>query len=834
MHSRRYVIIGLMSMTLLSLELVWTRIFSAEYFYAFAFLTLSLAILGLGLGALSLRLFKALNRSRTLWITLTLTGLWALIGPPIVVKLGLDFGLIASNWAMFGKFLITLLLLGSSFFFGGIALALLFKHHYDEIPGLYMADLLGAAAGVIVAILLMNVVGTPGAATLCALPVLAAAAFLECRTWRKLFPAAVIVLVFALLPQAETMLEPERQERAPVIYKHWDAMAKIKMYDVGGLYRGLNVDNVSNSPVIKFDGTWDDEDSVGADWDINVKYLVGRFDSCTFLSLGSGGGGDVLQALDHRCTEIHAVEVNPHINRMMVYGDSSGYIDYVAPEEEPVAEEPPEQVAVEEESAEVADTTDTGEEGTETGETTEIAKADSSDQSTTEEEPPPPQPPPMPPPMIRDSTGKIIMLPEFSGYIYHDPRVKVLTEDARTYVKRHRGEFDIIFSLSSNTWAALGSGSFALAENYLFTTEAFADYWRALSDSGFMSMEHQAYMARIVTMVMDGLRSEGVENPAQHFAVYDLPKLRRKLLLLSKRPLTDEIRYNAYGPLTNEREDFIHLLYPAPDSLADNLINLIVTQGWRAASDSAKSNISPCTDDRPFAAQMGHWKNFSWDNFRKMNMYAEFVGFPLANTLILVILAVVVVLFIPLNLIPYFREGPKLGAAPWFYFFAIGMGFMMIEVVLIQKYTLFIGASVYSIATVLLTLLVASGVGSRFSRRVAAAVAFMGILVWLAIDILILGHVTEALTGLAILPRALVTAGLIFPVGFFMGMPFPKGTLRVGELIDWGFAVNGAASVLGATMVLLVAFSYGFTASLILGGLMYLSAYVLMSARSAW
>ena len=693
-----------------------------------------------------------------------------------------------------------------------------------------MADLLGAAAGVLLAILMMNGVGTPSAATLSALPVLLAAAFLECRTWRKIFPAAVIILVFALLPRAETVLEAERQERAPVIYKHWDAMAKIKMYDFGGYYRGINVDNVSNSPVIPFDGTWDDEDSVGADWDINVKYLVGLFDSCTFLSLGSGGGGDVLQALDHRCTEIHAVEVNGHINRMMVYGDSSGYIDYVPPEEEPVEEQAePAGAETDEGDAEA------GAAGEDAGDGTEVAAADTAGQAEAEEEPPPPpQPPPMPPPVIRDSTGKIITLPEYSGYIFHDPRVKVVTEDARTYVKRHKGEFDVIYSLSSNTWAALGSGSFALAENYLFTTEAFADYWAALSDSGFMSMEHQAYMPRIVSMVKDGLRSQGVADPTRHFAVYDLPRMRRKLLLLSKRPLTDEIRYNAYGPLAKEREDFIYLLYPAPDSLADNLINLVVTGGWEAAKDSAKTNIRPCTDDRPFAAQMGHWKNFSWENLRKMNMYAEFMGFPLANTLILIILAVVLVLFIPINLIPYLREGPKLRAAPWLYFFTIGMGFMMIEVVLIQKYTLFIGASVYSIAAVLLTLLVASGIGSRYSRAVTATAAFLGILVWLALDILVLGHITRALAGLTMFPRTAVTAALIFPLGFFMGMPFPKGTLRVGELVDWGFAVNGAASVLGATLVLLVAFTFGFTASLVLGGLMYLAAYILMSLKDAW
>jgi hypothetical protein len=802
MRNKRYATIALVSITLLGLELIWTRIFSAEYFYAFAFLTLSLAILGLGLGALSLRLAGPILRGGTLGGALTMTGLMALVGPPVVVWLGLDFGRIASSWAMLGKFILTLALLGSSFFFGGIALALLFRRYYEDMPKLYMADLLGAGAGVIAAILLMNVAGTPRAATLSALPVLLAAAFLECRTWRKLFPAAVIVTVFVLLPRSESLLEAGRQERAPVIYKHWDAMAKIKMYDFGGYYRGINVDNVSNSPVIPFDGTWDDEDSVGGDWDINVRYLVGLFDSCTFLSLGSGGGGDVLQALDHRCTEIHAVEVNPHINRMMVYGDSSGYIDYV-PREEP--------------------------------EPAEVASADSAGSGGNGGQPAPaPQPPPLPPPVIRDSTGKIITLPEFSGHIYHDPRVRVVTEDARTYVKRHRGEFDIIYSLSSNTWAALGSGSFALAENYLFTSEAFADYWAALSDSGFLSMEHQVYMPRIVSMVMEGLRSRGVQDAAQHFAVYDLPRLHRNLLLLSKRPLTDEIRYNAFGPLTKEREGFIHLLYPAPDSLSGNLINLIVTRGWKAVEDSARTNISPCSDDRPFAAQMGRWKNLSLGGIRKMNMYAEFMGFPLANTLILVILAVVLLVFIPLNMIPYLREGPKLRAVPWLYFFAIGMGFMMIEVVLIQKYTLFIGASVYSIATVLLTLLVASGIGSRYSRSVADVPAFAGILVWLALDILLLGRVTAALAGLGMISRAVVTAGLVFPLGFFMGMPFPKGTLRVGELVDWGFAVNGAASVLGATLVLLIAFALGFIVSLIAAGGMYLWAYLLFSRRTAW
>jgi hypothetical protein len=82
--------------------------------------------------------------------------------------------------------------------------------------------------------------------------------------------------------------------------------------------------------------------------------------------------------------------------------------------------------------------------------------------------------------------------------------------------------------------------------------------------------------------------------------------------------------------------------------------------------------------------------------------------------------------------------------------------------------------------------------------------------------------------------RILVTALWILPLGFFLGMPFPKAALRVRQLVDWGFAVNGAASVLGSTLVLLVAFSHGFSAALLGAAALYLLAWLLLSARRAW
>ena len=793
MTTFKSITIALISITLLGLELIWTRIFSAEYFYAFAFLTLSLAIMGLGLGALALRLFPILNREGSFGTMLTLSGLAALVGPPAVVALGLDFSLLFSSGAMLWKFILTIALLSSSFFFGGVALAFLFRNNHQDMPRLYMADLVGAGIGVLVSILMMNTFGTPAATFLIALPMFLAAALNVRGVW-KVIPALLFVGTLFLPSRATGLLEAQREEPAPVIYKHWDAMAKLKIYDFEGEARGLNIDNVANTPVFKFDGDFRALDTTDLGWDISVRYLVGLFDSCTFLSLGSGGGGDVLQALNVGAKDVYAVEVLPQINHLMQDEDTIGFVE---PAPKPT-------------DSTIDSTTIT---------------ADSAGGQADKK-------PPVP--VIRDSTGQIVSLVKFSGRLYSSPRVHVVTEDARTFVRRYPAKFDIIFSWSSNTWAALGSGSFALAENYIFTKEAFQDYWRSLSDSGFLCMEHQMYMPRLVTEVMDALTELGVSDVKSHFAVYTLPSQRRKLLLLSKRPLTEEIIANAYGPLTLERAETIHLLYPAPDSLKNNIYNRIINEGWQAASDSAKINLSPCTDDRPFVAQLGMWKNFAWEKFQKVSNYAEFGGFPLSKIIILIILAIAIGLLLPLNLIPYLLKGPRLRGAPWLYFFAMGVAFMIVEVVLIQKYALYIGASVYSIATVLLTLLIGSGIGSRFARRAGDHVPFVGILVWLALDLLVFGHLTGALTQFAVLGRAMVVVILILPLGFFMGMPFPKGTLRVGELVDWGFSVNGAASVIGGTLAVLMAISYGFTIALTVGALVYLVAYLLIMRKSAW
>ena len=434
--------IGLVSLSLVASEMVWTRIFSAELFYTFAFLTLSMAVMGLGLGALSLRFFPRLLKATA--GMLVISAIFAAAGPVVVIGMGLEFSQLLFSPGMLARFLLAVLLLGLPYFCVGVALAALFKKYVEHMDHLYMGDMLGAGLGVLLALVAMNAFGTPAAVFLIPVPTLLAAMLIGGARLR--FAALLLcVVTIGALPWADGLLEGQREERAPVIYKHWDAMAKIKVFDYGPEARGINIDNIANTPVIAFDGNWASLEEDEGDWDINVGNLVRRFENATFLSLGSGGGADVFQALDHGAAEIHAVEVNPHINHMLLKGDPAGYLD------------------------------------------------------------------------MEDESGnprEFVTNDVFSGKLYHQPGVRVVSEDARTYVRRFRDHFDVIYSLSSNTFSALGSGSFAFAENYLFTVEAFADYWNSLTREGFMTIEHQFYKPRLVSDVMVALAGMDIENPA--------------------------------------------------------------------------------------------------------------------------------------------------------------------------------------------------------------------------------------------------------------------------------------------------------------------------------
>jgi len=489
MTSRRFWIVLLLSMGLVGLELLWTRIFAAEFFYTFAFLILSLAVLGLGVGALLNRLSERLRDRWRPEALLFLAAFAALVGPPLILRLGLEFGILFRSPKQVLLLLLALLILSLPYVAGGAALARIFRERSAEMPRLYMADLSGAGMGVGLAVLLMNGIGVPAGAVLVTVP-LALSAWFAAGRFRLVY-VALWGLIAVTGVFSGPLLQIPRRELGPVIHERWDALGRVKVQRMSPEYWNLNIDNVANSPVLRFDGDYKGERAKQARFLFEVKTLMegrGRF---TVASLGAGGGTEVYQALLAGAAEVHAVEVNPAINDMLVNG----------------------------------------------------------------------------------------FLSEFTGRIYSDPRVRVVSEDGRAYLRRFRDHFDVIISSSSNTFAAMASGSFALCEDYLFTTEAFADYYRALAPGGLLLMEHQFYIPRAASEALDALTDLGVEDPMSHLAVYELPQRRRKILVMRKGALDGEILNRIVEPLTPENFDQLRLLYPPQEGTGGNLVERILTEG---------------------------------------------------------------------------------------------------------------------------------------------------------------------------------------------------------------------------------------------------------------
>jgi predicted membrane-bound spermidine synthase len=173
------------------------------------------------------------------------------------------------------------------------------------------------------------------------------------------------------------------------------------------------------------------------------------------------------------------------------------------------------------------------------------------------------------------------------------------------------------------------------------------------------------------------------------------------------------------------------------------------------------------------------------------------------------------------------------------YFICIGAGYILIEMALIQKFVLFLGHPTYALTVVIFSMLVSSGLGSYFSRRVLGSndrrlnLALIAIAVLVAALAAVVTPLLAAGVGLPLPLKFLITAALIAPAGFFMGMPFPTALKRLEDWhkpsVRWAWSLNAAASVLGSVGSLVCAIYLGLVQTLLAGGLLYLVALAIVA-----
>jgi hypothetical protein len=406
-----------------------------------------------------------------------------------------------------------------------------------------------------------------------------------------------------------------------------------------------------------------------------------------------------------------------------------------------------------------------------------------------------------------------------------------------------------------DSFNASAAGLYALSENYLYTREAFATYLSHLEPGGILAITRWTRVPprdslKVFATAIDALRRSGVSDPANHLLM--IRSWNTSTLLARNEPFgsRDIERLQAF---CRERWfDLVH--YPGMDAALANRYNQL-PEPWYFGGAQAllgpqrdayekgyKFDITPATDDRPY-----------FSRFLKLHTLPELLalkergGLPLLEwgylvliaTLLLALSASFLLVLLPLSL----RRGD--GAArgvQWRYvgyFTAVGTAFMFIEIAFIQKFILFLHHPLYAVSVVLCAFLVFAGLGSlassRWRGRRPALLLVTGIGILAVLYALLLPDLFSALAAAPGAVKIVVSAVLIAPLAFLMGMPFPLGLNAVAghapAWIPWAWGVNGCASVVSAIMAMLLAIHLGFAMVVYLAVALYLLAGWLFNTR---
>lgn len=428
---------------------------------------------------------------------------------------------------------------------------------------------------------------------------------------------------------------------------------------------------------------------------------------------------------------------------------------------------------------------------------------------------------------------------KYNGGIYSDfENVDVKVAEGRNYLQRSQQKYDLIMLFMPITKSSRGVNAFAFSENYLFTKEAFADYYQHLTDEGsLLIMAHgMPEIAKMMTTALAALQTDGMGVREAMDRIFILGSEMMPLFGLKKQPLPlqeSEFLHSAahlsmfecglsYIPGVEQQ------LITLPVSVATetsvpmmNTIFLDVATGRVTPEQLAAMaglNLAPATDDSPFF-------------FR----YSTELPPVLQVVLLLALFVLFAVLILPANYLRRQDAGKRDVRIIWWlplYFTAIGMGFIMLENALFQKLIFFLGDPSRSLALLLAALLLGSGAGSLVSKNFQPKVAIISglasalIMALFAMIVLPLYSVLHQASQPVL--YSLAAIALILQ-GIPMGMMFPAGLIMAEKAygkagVPWMWAVNGSASVAGSALAVALAMIFGYTWSLLAAALLYVIA----------
>lgn len=790
----RACLVFLLAMAILSLEVALTRVFSFIMYHHFTYLVISVAMLGFGAAGtyLTVRNPNADSSGSREFLgkmagLFGLTIITAIVFIPRIHFYPLDV-YFYKDYSNVLSLLIIILLTAAPFFFGGACIAYIISSAGKDINRIYFADLVGAAAGCLLVIVLINWIGAIVACFVAAAIALLVASIVTTR--RRTIHFVVLLLVVAsgfavarknplplYVPRHKQMFGKEHLVESI----KWDVTARLdvtKPVDVYYSFGGALSRNYTDPPqkvrliyqdataltgIIQPTSTPKETPSLGY-YLQGVPYKIRP--NADALVIGCGGGPDILIALYHGSRKVVGVDINPKM------------IDLL------------------------------------------------NEHST------------------------------FANGVFQRDDVELIAAEGRHFLSRDQRKFDVIQLSGVDTSAAQAAGAYALSENFIYTVEAFSQYFEHLNEDGIVNFSRPPgwQTLKIVTTWLETLQRKQLPEPQKHIIVLNgNGQYRTKIkgswiiedeegpwsqTLVKQSPFTaKEVK-----TLTRWTEklgfEVIYDPYTRRDSEYERLI-LADAQQRRFLIDEYSHNIKPCSDDRPF-----YFQYYRWSDLLHMNLLKKGgVHPPMALMIMFASLIIVAALSTVFIICPLHRHSPvaKPGgrAGIFVYFAALGLGFILLEIALLQKLTVFLGGPAYSMSITLFTILLTSGIGSFLSRNWSArpfrllAIVIPVLVIAVIVELGLLGYAIPRLMYLSHPLRALAAVGMIAPLGLLMGMPFPAGLRHVDryrpELNPWAWGINACATVMGAVLCILISASLGFNTVLLFGAAVYLLGWLIFT-----
>ncbi len=792
-----YACVLLVSAATLLLEIALTRIFAVTQGYHFAFLAISLALLGFGASGTALAIVPALA-SRDVRPLIAGAGLLfavTSVGGLYLVNL-LPFDAYTLLWepSQLAYLAVYYIALAVPFFFAGTIVGAALAKHPTRAGGLYGVNLVGAGIGCLLSVVFPLVVGAADSVVIAAAIALIGAAAISGRDLRRpkwLIPAvlavAAIVTVVAL-GVLELRLSPYKAVSQAL--RHESASKAWSRSNAFSLVEVIESDSIHAAPGLSFayQGDLPGQSALAVDGDNLSPMTAAPPEQAEFAEY-------LPTSLAYRLTE--------HPSALVI--EPGGGLDVLTALRNGA------------------------------GSVTAVISN----------------------PLIVEAVGE--KFGHHSAGILERPGVTVVDVGTRSYLHRTDNRFDVIQLSLADSFRPVLAGAYGVSENYLYTVEAFESYYRRLAPEGFLSVTRWAQTppsegVRVVSVAIEALENLGVE-PGEHMAV--IRSLQTITLIVKRSPLddadidmvrrfADDLQYDlVYHPGISTADANRFSVHPTP-AYHDAVLAMLNTKAREEFLAGYSHDISPVSDDRPFYFHLFRWSQIPEILRNLGRTFQPFggAGFLIVlGSLLVAVFAAGVFILLPL----LFRRGasggepgakPVIGRLwPFVYFAGLGLGFLWVELPLLQRFILYLDQPTYAFATVLFGVLVWSGVGSLASDRirfsmstVVLAVAVLSVIYAFGLPMLF-----DATLGLPLAGRLALSVALLAPLGIAMGVPFPRAIRTLGgqapALVPWAWAVNGSTSVVSAILATVLALSFGLTWVILGGAAAYLAA---ASAANVW